>query len=249
MVQSVKKKTVKKIVSTPKIPADAVARVFVTLDNLYPNARTELTYEGPFQLLIAVILSAQCTDARINLTTPSLFEKYPDALSLSKAKSSEVEAIIKSCGFFRAKTKAIISAAQDLVTKFGREIPRTLEELVTLRGVGRKTASVVLNQAFDLPAIAVDTHVKRVSLRLGWANKPEPEKIESQLKEVVPKNLWAQVNTLLILHGRRICKARKPLCEQCPIRRDCLFYQELRVATTVSGKTLREQPNKPRKKT
>jgi endonuclease III len=202
----------------------SIQRVFKSLEALYPNAKTELLFESPFQLLISVILSAQCTDARVNLTTPKLFAKYPDAPALGKARASDVEEIIKSCGFYRMKTKAIISASQDLTSKFDGEVPKTLDELVTLRGVGRKTASVVLNQAFDIPAIAVDTHVIRVSNRLGWTKNQNPEKIETDLKKVVPMALWGKVNTLLILHGRRTCKARKPLCDSCPVTADCFFY-------------------------
>ncbi len=139
---------------------------FEYLSTAYPNAQTELTYENEFQLLIAVILSAQCTDARVNLTTPALFKKFPTSEKLAKAKPSDVEKLIRSCGFYRQKTKSILSAAQDIADKFKGRVPRTMEELTSLRGVGRKTASVVINQAFDLPAIAVDTHVSRVSQRL-----------------------------------------------------------------------------------
>lgn len=204
---------------------ESVLRVFHTLHGVYPGARTELKYEDPFQLLVAVILSAQCTDDRVNQVTPILFAKYPGPRELSSAKSRDVEKIIHSCGFFRAKSKSIIGASQSLVENFNGEVPKTLEDLVTLRGVGRKTASVVLNQAFDIAAIAVDTHVKRVSNRLGWAGSSDPTKIEFELRDLVPMDLWAKVNSLLILHGRRICRARKPLCGLCPVRDECLFHQ------------------------
>ncbi|MCX6101868.1 MAG: endonuclease III [Proteobacteria bacterium] len=197
---------------------------FDTLCKLYPNPKTELTYEGPFQLLTAVILSAQCTDVRINQVTPHLFAAYPTPEALKKASQKEVEKIIHSCGFYRAKAKAIISSATDIVDKFDGLVPRTLEELITLSGVGRKTASVVLNQAFGIPAIAVDTHVLRVSQRLAWARTKTPEKIEQELKELLPSELWGAVNGTLILHGRKLCKARKPLCKECPIQSDCQFY-------------------------
>ena len=166
-----------------KATPEAVQDVFVILSKEYPDARTELAYASPFQLLVAVVLSAQCTDARVNKTTPALFKRFPTAQRLAKATQAEVEGLIKSCGFYRMKAKAIISAAKDIVSRFAGQVPGTLEELVTLGGVGRKTASVVLNQAFDVPAIAVDTHVKRVSHRLGWARHPHPEKIEQELKD------------------------------------------------------------------
>jgi endonuclease-3 len=209
--------------NTPTSPA--VQAVFEKLSAEYPDARTELIYDTPFQLLIAVILSAQCTDARVNMTTPELFRQYPTADKLAKAEQLAIEKLVHSCGFYRAKAKAIIATSRDLVEKFKGELPRTIEELTTLAGVGRKTASVVLNQAFDIPAIAVDTHVKRVSQRLGWAHTEDPEKIEFELRDLVPMPLWGSVNTLLILHGRRSCVARKPKCEECLIKAYCNFYQ------------------------
>jgi len=209
-------------------PPESVEPVLRALLNLYPDPRTELTYADPFQLLVAVILSAQCTDARVNQTTPALFARYPTAERLSAAAQSDVEALIHSCGFFRAKAKAIIGAARGIVERFGGRVPRSIEELVTLSGVGRKTASVVLNQAFDLPAIAVDTHVARVSHRLGWTRHENPVKIESDLKTLVPEARWAQINGLLILHGRALCKARRPLCGQCPVSARCAYFRKLK---------------------
>lgn len=167
---------------------DTVLRVYKALAKAYPDPRTELTYESPFQLLIAVILSAQCTDERVNKTTPALFARYPTARELSKAHQADVEKLVHSCGFYRAKAKAIISTSKDLVEKFDGEIPGDLDKLTTLAGVGRKTASVILNQAFDVPAIAVDTHVKRVSQRLGWAHTQTPEKIEFELRALLPRS-------------------------------------------------------------
>ncbi len=206
-----------------KPDSQSVAEVLSALTKEFPNPKTELIYDNPFELIIAVILSAQCTDARVNQTTPALFKKYPTPKALSEAKAAEVEKLIHACGFFRAKTKAIISTASDLHHKFGGKVPGTLEELVTLAGVGRKTASVVLNQAFDVPAIAVDTHVKRVSHRLGWAKHPHPDKIEFELKGLVPEHQWAAINGLLILHGRKTCKARTPLCDRCSLTEWCAF--------------------------
>lgn len=212
-------------------------KVFKQLTDLYGEAKTELTYEDPFQLLVAVILSAQCTDERVNLTTPALFARFPTADRLAKASLPEVEKLIHSCGFYRAKAKAITQTARDLVEKFNGRVPHTLEELTTLRGVGRKTASVVMNQAFDLPAIAVDTHVSRVSQRLGWASHTDPVKIEMQLRDLIPMPLWAKVNGLLILHGRRICKARKPLCNECPVNHACMYFQSGLAEEPLSPKT------------
>lgn len=212
-------------ISAPAVTTAYAMKVFDELQELYPDPKTELTYDGPFQLIIAVILSAQCTDARINLVTPVLFKKYPTALALAKADPADVEKIIHSCGFFRAKTKSIISTATDLVEKFNGKVPGDLAKLTTLAGVGRKTASVVLNQVFDIPAIAVDTHVARVSERLSWTRHTDAVKIEFDLRALIPQNHWAKVNGTLILHGRRLCKARKPLCEDCPVAQMCPFQQ------------------------
>jgi endonuclease III len=208
-----------------KVSEEALEAIFQKLSADFPSTDTELTYKNPYELLIAVILSAQCTDARVNLTTPALFAKYPTPKDLAKANPKDVEKLIHSCGFYRAKTKNIIACAKSLVENFGGEVPRTLDELVTLGGVGRKTASVVLNQAYGLPAIAVDTHVKRVSNRLGWAKSADPVKIEWELRELLPEARWASVNGLLILHGRRTCKARKPACDQCSVSSWCAFYR------------------------
>lgn len=195
--------------------------VFEVLKKEYPDPKTELFYEDPFQLLIAVILSAQCTDAQVNKTTPALFKKYPTAQKMAKAPIADLEKLIHSCGFYRNKAKSILSASQDLVEKFKGKVPSSLEELVQLAGVGRKTASVVLNQAFDEPAIAVDTHVARVSARLGWVKTKTAEKIELELRELLPQTLWAAVNGTLILHGRKLCKAQRPLCTECPVNKLC----------------------------
>lgn len=214
--------------SMPAAPKPEVAlKVFELLLAEYPDPKTELNYDNPFQLLIAVILSAQCTDERVNKTTPALFAKYPTAKALGNAEQTDIEKLVHSCGFYRAKAKAIISTSKDLFEKFGNEVPKTLDELVNLRGVGRKTASVVLNQAYDLPAIAVDTHVARVSHRLGWTDSEDPVKIEFNLRDLFPEKVWSTINTLLILHGRRICKARNPLCPACPVKTYCRYYKEL----------------------
>lgn len=198
------------------------------LRSTYDVPKSFLQFETPFQLLVAVILSAQCTDARVNQTTPDLFRRFPDAKSLASGRRSEIEKLIHSCGFFRTKAKSIQGMAQALLDRFDGKVPATLEELVTLPGVGRKTASVILNQAFSLPAIAVDTHVKRVSRRLGWAKQSHPDKIELELKERIPKKNWIEINALLILHGRTTCLARKPRCEACGLKDYCDFYSNLK---------------------
>ncbi len=199
----------------------SVLEQYKLFEKNYPNPETELTYDSPFQLLVAVILSAQCTDARVNQTTPALFKKYPTAKELKNAKQADVEKLVHSCGFYRNKAKAIISMAKDLDEKYGGDLPQTLEELTALSGVGRKTASVILNQAFDLPAIAVDTHVFRVAHRLGWAKGKTPEKVEFELRALFPPEQWGAINGMLILHGRRLCKARKPLCGECFLKNNC----------------------------
>lgn len=209
--------------STPS--AKDIQACLIWLRTAYPNSKTELTYETSFQLLTAVILSAQCTDARVNQTTPALFAAYPDAKAMAKAPLSTIEKLIQSCGFYRMKAKALKGMSERVLKDYNGEIPGDLDALTSLPGVGRKTASVILNQAFDIPAIAVDTHVKRVSNRLGWSFHPHPEKIEFELRELIPEKDWSEINGLLILHGRRICKARKPLCEECGIKKYCAFYQ------------------------
>lgn len=192
---------------------------------LYPNYGTELVYTNPYELLVAVILSAQCTDERVNKTTPALFKKYPTVISMDKARQKELEKQIFSCGFYKNKATSIISACKDIVEKFGTKVPDTMEELTSLKGVGRKTASVVLAQAFKKPAIAVDTHVKRVSTRLGLTIHEDPQKIEEDLKKIIPENQWIAISSILVLHGRRVCKAKKPLCSQCGIKEFCKYYK------------------------
>lgn len=212
----------------PKIPfplkkvtrAVATAQLAI-LEASYPDAVTALRYRNPFELLIAVILSAQCTDARVNATTPALFAKYPTAETLSRAKQSDVEKIVKSCGFFRMKSRNIINAAWDLVAKHDARVPSHREQLEALAGVGRKTASVVMSVVFEEAALAVDTHVFRVSHRLGLALGKTPREVESELTQLVPKEKWRHAHHWLILHGREICKAPTPTCGRCPARAKC----------------------------
>ncbi|HEY0798443.1 MAG TPA: endonuclease III [Candidatus Baltobacteraceae bacterium] len=191
------------------------------LEQAYPNAVTALDYESPFTLLIAVILSAQTTDVRVNLITPFLFAKYPDAYALAKADLGDVETIIKSSGFFRMKARNIVRAAQELVEKYGGEVPHDRDALETLPGVGRKTASVVASVAFEGAALAVDTHVFRVSHRLGLTLGKTPREVEDDVTKLVPVEKLRHAHHWLILHGRQVCKAPTPLCTQCPVIKLC----------------------------
>jgi len=191
------------------------------LERAYPAAVTALTFSNPFELLIAVILSAQCTDARVNMTTPGLFARYPDARALGAADVGDVEKIVKSCGFFRMKAKNIVAAARDLTEKHGGEVPRDRESLEALAGVGRKTANVVMSVAFEEAAFAVDTHVFRVSHRLGLTLGTTPRQVETDVTALVPREKWRHAHHWLILHGREICKAPTPLCERCPVAGIC----------------------------
>lgn len=191
------------------------------LERTYPNAVTALHYTNPYELLVAVILSAQCTDARVNMTTPTLFKKYPTPEKLASAKQEDVETIIRSCGFFRMKSRNIINCARELVEKHGGAVPSGREELEALAGVGRKTASVVMSVAFEEAALAVDTHVFRVAHRLGLTLGKTPLDVENDLEELVPREKWRHAHHWLILHGRAICKAPVPLCGQCPVNALC----------------------------
>jgi len=188
------------------------------LVTLHPDAHCELDHTNPFQLILSVVLSAQTTDVAVNKATPALFEKYPDARALAVAPAKDVERLVSTLGFFRNKTKSIIGLAKMVVEKFGGEVPRTMAELVKLPGVGRKTANVVLGVAWNNPdGVVVDTHVQRISQRLGWTRKKDPEEIEQDLMKVIPRERWNQAGHTLIFHGRRVCFARKPDCEHCPI--------------------------------
>jgi endonuclease-3 len=200
---------------------DRVAAILGILERAYPDANTALDFKSPLQLLIATILSAQCTDARVNLVTPGLFARYPDAAALAGADRAELEAMIRSTGFYRNKAKSIQACCADLVAKYGGEVPRTLDELVELQGVGRKTANVVLGNAFGIPGLVVDTHVSRVSKRLGLTDQTDAVKIERALMPIVPRERWTKFSHWLILHGRRICVARKPRCSICPLAPHC----------------------------
>lgn len=187
------------------------------LARLYPDARCSLDFSSPFQLLVATILSAQCTDARVNMVTPALFARFPDPQTMATARLEEVQSLIQSTGFYQNKAKNLIACAQALVEHHGGEVPRTMEELVQLAGVGRKTANVILGNAFNIPGLPVDTHVTRLSQRLGLTQQTNPERIEEDLTKVVPKKEWTRFGLRLIYHGRQVCQARHPHCEQCTL--------------------------------
>jgi endonuclease-3 len=188
----------------------------------YPDAKCELDYRTPFELAAATILSAQCTDKRVNMTTPALFARYPDARALAAAHQEDVEEIIKSTGFFHNKAKSLIGMAKAVALHHGGEIPRTMEDLVVLPGIGRKTANVVLSNAFGLnEGVVVDTHVARLSKRLGLTKQTDPVKIERALMPLFPRESWGLLSHLLIWHGRRVCDAKKPRCADCVLRRIC----------------------------
>ncbi len=197
------------------------ARIAKALAKLYPEARISLDFKTPWQCLAATILSAQCTDERVNQVTPALFAKYPDAAAIAAADASDVERMIISTGFFRQKTKSLMAAAQDIVERFGNRLPDTMEDLVTLRGVGRKTANVVLGHVHGKPGLVVDTHVRRLSFRLGLTRSSEPEIIEQDLCAILPPTDWTSFSMRLILHGRQVCYARAPRCTQCALLPDC----------------------------
>jgi endonuclease III len=198
-----------------------VGKILALLAGTYPDARCELNFTTPLELLVATILSAQCTDARVNLVTPQLFKKYRSAQDFAGADPSALEEEIRTTGFFRNKTKNIIACCETLVRDFRGVVPRTMEELVTLPGVGRKTANILLYNAYGVPGFGVDTHVVRVTNRLGLVDTEDPEKIEEALCQVIPREEWGQATHLFIFHGRRTCKAKQPLCHQCAVRPLC----------------------------
>ncbi|WP_405880639.1 endonuclease III [Streptomyces sp. NBC_01136] len=201
-------------------------RINRELAEVYPYAHPELDFENPFQLVIATVLSAQTTDLRVNQTTPALFAKYPTPEDLAAANPEEVEEILRPTGFFRAKTKSVIGLSKALVEDFGGEVPGRLEDLVKLPGVGRKTAFVVLGNAFGRPGITVDTHFQRLVRRWQWTDETEPDKIEAAVGALFPKSEWTMLSHHVIFHGRRICHARKPACGACPIAPLCPAYGE-----------------------
>lgn len=196
------------------------------LADTYPDAHCELNFDSPYQLLVATILSAQCTDVRVNMVTPAVFAKYPDPAALAGADRSELELMIQSTGFFRAKANSLLGMSHEVCERFGGEIPGRLKDLVTLPGVGRKTANVVLGNAFGVPGITVDTHFGRLSRRFGWTTDLDPVKVEAEVGALFPRRDWTLLSHRLIWHGRRICFARNPACGACPVANWCPAYGE-----------------------
>ena len=201
----------------PRIP-----EIVEILKRYYPGAECSLDHKDPFQLLIATILSAQCTDERVNQVTPALFKKYPGAADMAAAPPADLEKLVHSTGFYKNKALSLKEASKAITGKFGGEVPRTMEELLTLRGVARKTANVVLGSAYGIAAgVVVDTHVKRLAFRLGLTKETDPEKIERDLMKALPKSGWIWFAHALVLHGRAVCAARAPLCGDCPLKKLC----------------------------
>lgn len=206
--------------TTPKLPAASkrMPELLARLHQTYPDIKCELNHSSALELLVATILSAQCTDARVNMVTPALFEKYPDAAAFANADISELEEMVRSTGFYRNKASNIQEACRRIVSEYGGEVPNSMDELLTLKGVARKTANVVLGVWFGIAdGVVVDTHVKRLSNRLGLTKESDPQKIEKDLMKLAPQSEWVDLSHLLIFHGRRVCFARKPNCASCTI--------------------------------
>ncbi|KAA9149659.1 endonuclease III [Amycolatopsis acidicola] len=194
------------------------------LAEAYPDARAELDFTNPLELIVAVVLSAQTTDVRVNQVTPALFARYRTAADYAAADRTELEEMLRPTGFFRAKANSVMGLGAALVERFDGEVPRKIEELVTLPGVGRKTANVVLGNAFDIPGITVDTHFGRLVRRWGWTREEDPVKVEHAVGELIPRKDWTMLSHRVIFHGRRVCHSRKPACGACPLARDCPSY-------------------------
>jgi endonuclease-3 len=212
---------VKEGFAAKKKRAKAIYRV---LSRRYPNVRCELDFNTPYQLLVATVLSAQCTDKRVNSVTPALFERFPNPKMMVAANLRTIESIIKSTGFFRAKARNIKDLSLKILKDFGGKVPSNLDDLVTLPGVGRKTANVVLGHAFDVPGITVDTHFGRLSRRFGWTDERDPVKVEFEVAELIPQVEWTNLSQRMIWHGRRICHSRRPACGACPLAKLCPSY-------------------------
>jgi endonuclease III len=198
--------------------AHAIYRI---LSKTYPDVKCELDFKNPLQLLVATVLSAQCTDKRVNAVTPALFKKYKNVRAFAGADIRELQTLIKSTGFFRAKAKSIKGLATVIVTEYNGKVPQTLEDLITLPGVGRKTANVVLGHAFDTPGLTVDTHFGRLVRRFGWTKETDPVRVEFAIMELIPRKEWTNLSQRLIWHGRRVCHSRKPACAACPLTKLC----------------------------
>ncbi|MGC4153826.1 MAG: endonuclease III [Propionicimonas sp.] len=227
-------------VETPLALVRRARAIYRILGETYPDAHCELDFATPLQLLVATILSAQSTDRRVNTVTPELFRRYPDAAALAGADRTELEELIKPTGFFRAKTDSLIRLGVALERDFGGEVPGTLAQLVTLPGVGRKTANVVLGDAFGVPGITTDTHFIRLSQRFGWTRQTKPEGIEREVGELFPRKDWVLLNHRVIWHGRRRCHAQRPACGVCPVARLCPSFGIGPTDPKVAAKLVRE---------
>jgi endonuclease-3 len=229
--------TVKSVAKIPKPPKSATETraIMKKLERQHPGADTELHYTTPYELLVATILSAQCTDERVNQVTPALFKRYPDAKALAGATTADLEPQIQSTGFFRAKSKSLLGMATAVCAKHGGQVPTTMDALTDLPGVGRKTANVVLGHALGVPGLPVDRHVLRVSNRIGIAKGDDPEVVEQQLCAAMPKEKWTLTSDTLILHGRRICKP-KPLCDKCAVTAECVFFRTVVTGQKAEGR-------------
>jgi len=202
-------------------------KIIEILKETYPDAKCSLDFNTPFQMMVAVVLSAQCTDARVNQVTPEIFKKYPEPIDFANMELSLLEELIHSCGFYKNKAKNIKAAAIKIVNEYNGQLPNTMEELVNLPGVGRKSANVIMLEAFNDPqGIAVDTHAKRISNRLGFSSASDPVQIEKDLIKIFPKKYFYDVNHLLVWHGRNLCKAQNPNCEKCPLQTYCKYFKE-----------------------
>jgi endonuclease III len=217
-------------------------RIYRELAVQYPDAHTELNFTTPLELLVATILSAQSTDKGVNLVTPALFARYPTAADYAAADRDEMEKMIKSTGFFRAKTTSLIGLGQALCERFGGEVPRRMRDLVTLPGVGRKTANVVLGNAFGVPGITVDTHFGRLARRFGWTTSTDPDKVEEEVGALFPRKDWTYLSHLLIWHGRRVCHSRRPACGACVVAGLCPSFGEGPTDPEVARKLVRPGP-------
>ena len=203
-----------------------IADIIDILKKTYPNAKCSLDFKTPFEMLVAVCLSAQCTDERVNRTTPSLFAKYDTPEDFANANIKDIEKIVKPCGFYKNKSKNLVNAGKTIVEKFDGKVPENIEELQTIPGVGRKSANVIMLEAFNkTEGIAVDTHCKRLANRIGFSQENEPTKIEKDLCKIIPKKYWKDVNHLFIYHGREICSARNPKCEDCGLSKYCKYMK------------------------
>jgi len=212
------------------------------LAETYPDAHCELDFTSPLELLVATILSAQCTDQRVNMVTPALFARYPTAADYAAADRDETEKMIQSTGFFRAKTSSLLGLGQALTERFDGEVPSRLEDLVSLPGVGRKTANVVLGNAFGVPGLTVDTHFARLTRRFGWTTSTDPDRIEAEVGDLVPRREWTLLSHRLIWHGRRVCHARRPACGACPVARLCPSFGEGPVDEKTAAKLVKSPP-------